>query len=123
MDKESFRTFMKAHPELLTNIDNNSMSFQKYYEIYNIYGEDMNVWNKYIPQQTVTPAKTVASTAAKSDLSISDVVGMIKNIDLDTLQKGVTGMQKAISLVQELTSSKKAPSPYEPRPLYKYFED
>ena len=48
-----------------------------------------------------------------------------KNIDLESVQKGVTNLQKTLGLLQELGigSNKNNISQYEPRPIYKYFED
>lgn len=39
--KEEFKLFAKKHPELINYLDNHKdMSWQKLYEIYDIYGED-----------------------------------------------------------------------------------
>ena len=42
---------------------------------------------------------------------------------MDTLQKGVNNIQKTINLIQELGINKKQLPEYEPKPMYKYFED
>ena len=36
--KEEFKNFARLHPELVTYIKNGNMSWQKFYEIYDIYG-------------------------------------------------------------------------------------
>ena len=49
MDKKSeFKAFVKNNPSLIKYVKNNEMTWQKFYEIYDIYGEDESVWNKYI---------------------------------------------------------------------------
>lgn len=49
---------------------------------------------------------------------------MIRKVDLDSVQKGVTNLQKTIGLLQDIgIGSKAQQSTYEPRPLYKYFDD
>ena len=48
MSKESFKLFAKKHPELATKVINNDISWQKLYELYEIYGEDNTIWNNYI---------------------------------------------------------------------------
>ncbi len=45
--KELFKTFIGAHPEILKYIKNKEMTFQDFFEIYDIYGEESNVWDKY----------------------------------------------------------------------------
>ena len=38
MSKESFKDFARLHPELATQVVNNKISWQKLYELYDIYG-------------------------------------------------------------------------------------
>ena len=118
--KEEFKTFVKGHPELITYIKNNEMTWQKFYEIYDIYGEDSNTWDKYF---------SVANTQ-NSNLSdnISSIKQMVKGIDMDSIQKHINTAQKALGVIEELTtkSSNVASTikgPISPRPLTKFFED
>ena len=49
---------------------------------------------------------------------------MIKKVDLDSVQKGVNNLQKTIGLLQDIGIGSKTKVPtYEPRPMYKYFDD
>ena len=43
MEKEKFKSYVKLHPELITFVKNNEMSWQKFYELYSLYGEDEKV--------------------------------------------------------------------------------
>ena len=55
-----------------------------------------------------------------------DLFNTIKNVDLDSVQKGITNIQKTIGLLQDIGvgGSKNVPEQvYRPRPMYKYFED
>ncbi len=118
MSKETFKTFVKKKPELAQLVAGGSMTWQKLYETYDLYGEDESVWNN-IGKQNVTPA-----TKTSSFTSFSALTELLKNIDLETVQKGVSGLQKAIGLLQEITNKKEeTPPPYEERPIYKYYED
>ncbi len=112
MSKESFKTFVHNHPELLSKIKSQEMTFQKYYEIYDMYGEEESVWSPYLNAST-------SSSTSKDDL-----VKMIKSLDLETIQKGIGGLQKALGIIQDLgIGSKKETKAYEPRPMYQYFDD
>ena len=49
----------------------------------------------------------------------------IKNIDLNSVQKGITNIQKALGLLQDigLGNSNNVSNTYEPRPMYQHFDD
>ena len=114
MSKETFKMFAKKHPELANSVINNQITWQKLYELYEIYGENNDIWN------TFTTKTDVSSSIA----SLKDIFNNFKNIDLNSVQKGITNLQKTLGLLQELgVGNKTNQLPYEPRPLYQYFED
>ena len=45
--KDDFKEFASKNPSLAKYIENGEMSWQKFYELYDIYGEDESVWSKY----------------------------------------------------------------------------
>lgn len=120
MKNEAFKNFVKTKPELIKYVQNGEMTWQKFYELYDIYGEDENVWNQYIlnnDRNNVTD-------------SISKITSMVKNVDVNSIKSHINTAQKAIDFVQDLT--KKTPQniannlnkgPVAPRPLNKFFED
>lgn len=125
MAKEDFKRFVRSHPELIKYVNNGSMSWQKFYEMYDIYGENNSVWLKYQNQEigdtkSTNETKKIASTVG--DTSLKDLFNMVKKIDLDSVRKGAEGLQKAIALVQDFGGSKTANN-YQARPLYKHLED
>jgi len=123
--KEDFKRFVRSHPELIQYVNNGNMSWQKFYEMYDIYGENNSVWLKYqtstnIDTNNTTTTKNMASTVG--DTSIKDLFNMVKKIDLESVRKGAEGLQKAIALVQDFGSTKTTNN-YQARPLYKHLED
>ena len=117
MSKESFKDFARLHPELATQVVNNKISWQKLYELYDIQGTNSSVWNTYLQ----SPSKEISK-----ETTLNDIVTTIKGVDLETVQNGIQNMQKAISLLQDIGIGKAKDIPkstYEPRPMYKYFED
>ena len=113
--KEEFKSFARLHPELLDYIRNKEMTWQNFYEIYDIYGDDERAWNKYL--------KKPSSTS-----NFNNITDIVKNIDMDSVQKHINTAQKALGLVQELTgkgtsSVGSAKAPVNPRPINKFFED
>lgn len=125
MSKENFKDFARLHPTLATHVNNNKTTWQKLYELYDIYGEESSVWNEYFPKTTNNIANTRTNTSGAKDVTLSDFMNTIKNVDLETVQKGIANIQKTIGLLQDmgLGSVKAAIPAYEPRPMYKYFED
>ena len=45
---DNFKAFVKKNPSFANYIKDGSMTWQKFYELYDLYGEDESVWNKYI---------------------------------------------------------------------------
>ncbi len=116
MKQEEFKNFVRTKPELIKFVQNGEMTWQKFYEIYDLYGSDEKVWNKYILDDR--------------DSSISKITNMVKNVDMDSIKSHINTAQKAIDFVSDLT--KKNPvstvdsltkGPVSPRPLNKFFED
>ena len=45
--KEEFKVFVRTKPELVSYVSSGEMTWQKFYEIWNLYGNDEKVWEKY----------------------------------------------------------------------------
>ena len=98
------------------------MTWQKFYEIYDIYGEDNSVWDEYLKEEI----KEQTETKKKNVASFNDIINLAKNMDVDKVQEGITSIQKAISLVSDLfvkNTSDTSKNSYTPRPIYRSFED
>ena len=127
MKKEEFKEFVRKNPKLITYVKNNEMTWQKFYEMYDLYGESNDVWNEYTKEKELEETKEVAKTATKAGLAgltISEVVNWLKNVDLDGLQEGIGNVQRVLGVMQDFTKKDTTPkNTYKPRPLYKHFED
>lgn len=111
--KEEFKAFIKKKPELVQYLKNKEMTLQGFYEIYDIYGEDEKAWEPY--------QNKIKNNSPK----FTDIM---KNINLDELQKHINTAQKALGVVSDLTTKGSASldnikGPLESRPLNKFFED
>lgn len=112
---DDFKLFAKKNPSFANYIKDGSMTWQKFYELYDMYGEDSSVWNEY--------AEKIDDK--KNSTTLNDVIKMAKNIDIDKLQEGVNSLSKAVSLFSDLFVGKGKGSgdSYKPRAIYKRFED
>lgn len=109
---EKFKTFAKQHPNFANYIKDGSMTWQKFYELYDMYGEDSTIWNEYQEQSKKSP-------------TINDIVTMAKKIDINKLQDGVNSLSKAVGLFSDLFASKNSQTrnEYKPRAIYRRFDD
>ena len=119
--KEEFKAFVKLHPELIKFVKSNEMTWQKFYEIYSLYGKENSVWDKYFKD-----LEEDSSSSSKESFSVTDLINMVKKVDLNSVQKNITNVSKALGLVQSLVTKEDTSAQtdtYTPRPLYKKFED
>ncbi len=120
--KDEFKNFAKMHPELVHYIKNGESTWQKFFEIFDIYGEDENAWQDYF--------KTSTSNSTNTSYNFKSLTDKIKNIDLSSIQEHIGTAQKALGIVQELTGKGETIGATEtlteavsPRPINKIFED
>lgn len=123
MSKDSFRAFVRSNPNFIYSVRDKRVTWQELYELYDLYGEDKSVFDKYLESSSNNSSSRGSSKSAFNDIS-----KMIKELDVDKVQNGVTSLQKALSLFSELFASKEGASNnggnnYEPRAVYKRFED
>ena len=118
MSKIEFKEFVRKNPNLITYVEKNETTWQKLYELYDLYGDDNEVWDKYKNNPKENTSKDVNPT-------FKDLINMVKGIDLNTVQKGLNSLDKAIETFKDLANNSKTPNinNYEPRPTYRYFED
>lgn len=117
MGKIEFKEFVKNNPSLYKYVKNQEMTWQKFYELFDLYGSDNEVWNDYIKVN-----KTVSTTTSSS----FDLLNWLKKFNLDEIQDGLNSVGRVVSVLQDLgtnNDSTNAQSTYKPRPLYKHFED
>ena len=122
--KDEFKNFVRKNPSLIKYVNNNEMTWQKFYEIYDLYGESNEAWEKYISDDQVTEPKINTIKSGIGGFTISEVIKWLKNVDLDGLQEGINNVQRVLGVVQDLGKKENnEKSTYKPRPLYKHFED
>ena len=122
MKEEEFKNFVRTKPELIKYVQNGEMTWQKFYELYDLYGEDNSVWNEYLNKDTTVNS---TKTESKKSSKFSDILDMAKNLDTNKLQDGISSVQIAIGLIGDILVKDKKPdaSTYNPRPIYRRFDD
>ena len=118
---DDFKSFVKKNPNLINYVKNDTMSWQKFYELYDLYGEDENIWGDYLGSRSASSNKV----EKKSTSRFSDILDMAKNIDANKLQDSISSVQKAIGLIGDMFIKDKGTdtNAYTPRPIYRKFDD
>ena len=119
---DNFKSFVKKNPNLVTYVRNGNMSWQNFYELYDIYGEDNDIWKEYLIKEET---RVVKETKTTNSNTLNNILEYAKNLDTNKVQEGITSIQKAISLFGDIILKDKTDttSTYTPRPVYRRFDD
>ena len=119
---DSFKEFVRSNNYLIGYIKRGEKSWQDLYELYDLYGEDENAWNEFLK---IDNNKNYNNSSVRSGNYLEEMVRLAKNIDMDKVQDGISSLQKTLGLFGELFSGKSnnTTKEYNPRPLYRRFED
>jgi hypothetical protein len=109
MSKDSFKNFVRQNPNLAKYVNENKTTWQKIYEIYELYGENHSIWNEYRYENKVSN-------------SFNEIIKTIKTIDLEKLQSGIENIQSTISLIQNFGNNNQTTN-YEPKYHYQHLDD
>ena len=105
--KEEFKNFVKQYPSFASYVQNKNTTWQELYELWDMYGDDDKVFSRY---------KTVGT-------DLNNVINGIKNINMDSVKKNLNSIEKGIKLLQDFVKKEDVVPTYEPRPIFKRFED
>ena len=70
MALNDFKNFVKTMPSLSSYVNNGKMTWQKFYDMYSLYGENNNIWDKYKLEYNLE----------KNDIKIKDIVNSFSHI-------------------------------------------
>ena len=120
--KDEFKEFVQRHKELIKYVNSDVMTWQKFYEMWDLYGEKDDIWNNYFIKKDNNSSENTKTEEKK--IGLSDVFNYLKQIDMNQLQGNIETLQKGIGLVQGLLKKDDGiKSTYTPRPIYQKFED
>ena len=81
--KEDFKNFVNNHKELIKYVNTDKMTWQKFYDMYSLYGEDSNVWDEYLKKEETN-----------NNISFGDIINSIKKLDPEEVQKNINSLNK-----------------------------
>ena len=101
MQIDEFKTFIKTIPSIRDEVVKGRYTWQQLYEIYVLYGEDDKIWEPY----------------KKSNIDLTGIFEIIKNVDLNALSKSFEGLQKILDLMGGLVAKE------EPQQSKQWYDD
>ncbi|OEH93923.1 YlbD family protein [Bacillus solimangrovi] len=105
---DSFRQFVRKHPTLITEVREGNKTWQNVYEDWHILGEEDDVWKPYLKEVASANVDAETSDDKKTDKDegnnegFRQILSMVKNIDMNSIQGHIANMSGAIGNIQEL---------------------
>lgn len=112
--KEEFKAFVKKNPQFVDYVRSNKTTWQELYEIYDLYGENNDVWSSFKDNNSTNNSNLITT--------IKEFLTLFKGIDLNSIQKTLSSLDKAIEAFKGFNGNVNN-NDYNERPKYKYFED
>ncbi len=114
--KDEFKNFVSQNPTLIDLVASKTHTWQELYEVYDLYGNDKASWNKYLNFQRNNNTNIEG---------LNELTKVLKNVNLDNVQKYINTAQKALAVIESLTISpeKNITGPLSKVPINKIFED
>ena len=86
MSKNSFKEFVRNNQQLIDFVTRKETTWQKLYELYDLYGEDSSIWNKYLKKNNIN-SNINSNNINLSNLSnnFKEIISFIKGIVLNSV--------------------------------------
>lgn len=108
---EEFRSFVSSHEKIKEEVRKGNRTWQNIYEEWVILGEENPEWDKY---KSDTDKKVVSQNGNNLSInmdSVKNVIGYIKKINPDDLNKTLNTLQKVIQIAQTVGGAKGGTAP------------
>ena len=97
--KDEFKIFASKNKYLANAVNSGKTTWQKLFEMFDIYGEESDIWNSFKIVKQVKEEKNLSST-------VKSVIDNIKKIDVDKLEENIGSLQKALGFLEEIVVTK-----------------
>ena len=97
--KDEFKIFASKNKYLANAVNSGKTTWQKLFEMFDIYGEKSDIWNSFKIVKEVKEEKNLSST-------VKSVIDNIKKIDVDKLEENIGSLQKALGFLEEIVVTK-----------------
>jgi hypothetical protein len=103
---DAFKQFVKEHPGLINKVKVDKQSWQDIFEEWVLLGENDEQWSVYkkktVKQDQSLGTNKEKSTKTKRDVSIAQLMEMLKRVDINEVQHYISQFSGAMTGIQEL---------------------
>lgn len=103
-----FKEFVKNNPKIIQEVRNGKSTWQELYEDWYLLGEEDNRWETIGSETSSDEAKK--SSDSKTDW-MSNIMGMVKNMDPNQVQGHINNLSQAIGAIQGVLSQFQGSNP------------
>lgn len=96
-----FKEFVRRHPKLVEEVRNKKRSWQEIYEEWDLFGDDHEIWEPYLPDVKKRPSTANGANPAAGQQA-PGLLSMLGKIDLDDVQKYAAQLNDTLAYVQQL---------------------
>ena len=101
---EEFKDFVRIHPKLKDEVTTGKRTWQSIYEEWVLYGNETD-WSIYQEKDNKREDSKTNSSSLNFD-SLKNILGYVKKINPDDLNKSLNTVKKVIQIVQTLGGNK-----------------
>lgn len=95
-----FKEFVKNNPKLIQEVRKGKTNWQELYEDWYLLGEDDSRWETI---GTENASDSESNTETSGDW-MSNIIGMVKNMDPNQMQNHINNLSQAIGAIQSVIS-------------------
>ncbi|NRG45466.1 YlbD family protein [Bacillus sp. CRN 9] len=96
---EQFKQYVKAHPEIIKQVRSGKKKWQELYEEWYLLEDEAETYNPAADNHSKNEENT-----DKSNDWMTNVVGSLKNMDVDQMQGYIANMSQALAAIQGVIS-------------------
>ncbi|HHY74497.1 MAG TPA: hypothetical protein GX497_14995 [Bacillus bacterium] len=96
-----FKEFVSKHPGIVKEVRAKEKSWQELFEDWYMFGDDDAMWDQYKTESKSEVVPKKSRLRLESDF-LAQIMGIVKNIDVDEVQKHINSVSGAIANVQQI---------------------
>lgn len=92
----AFKQFIRTMPKASEAVHDGLYTWQELYELYDLYGENHEVWKKFSSE------KSTPKASGSTNFDLSSLVALLKTVDVDALLSSMQGLEKVLGIAAAL---------------------
>ncbi|WP_458414013.1 YlbD family protein [Schinkia sp. CFF1] len=127
-----FKKFVERYPGIAKDVRAKEKSWQEFFEDWYMFGEDDAMWDQY-KTETKGELITKKDDSKKESDFVSQIMAIMKKVDMNEVQKHITTVSGAIANVQQIleqfqgiapnNQNQRMPGPRNPQNPFFYKKD